>query len=45
MFNQHAKDDNEEKNSFAWITVSHAHSCHAMIFLTSVQQAKASTSF
>lgn len=46
MFDQHAKDDSEDKNSSASVTINRAHlRLSALIFLTSAQQAKASTSF
>ena len=46
MFDQHAKGDTKEKDSSAGVTTNHKHLGHSvLIFLTSVQQTKASTSF
>lgn len=42
MFDQHAKDDREEKNSSASVTINQAHLHHS---ITSVQQVKVPTSF
>lgn len=46
MFDQHAKGDNKEKDGSAGVIVNHEQLGHSvLIFLTSVWQTKASTSF